>query len=160
MIILIPGNPIPKARHRSFIRGGKIGQYDPKKNFADNVRKYLISFLGGNVNFIWKNTDPLHVTMKFYLQAPKSTPRKKQQQMDGDKFPHFKLPDLDNLIKMYLDCSNGILFADDRQVASLSCQKFYSSAPRTVIEVSKFQPMEEVVCQNGTSKRSDLWPIL
>lgn len=44
-------------------------------------------------------------------------------------------PDLDNLEKFYLDCFNGVLFADDSLVVTLSSVKKYSKHPRVEVEI-------------------------
>ncbi len=37
------------------------------------------------------------------------------------------MPDIDNVIKYYLDCSNGILFKDDALVATVNARKLYDN---------------------------------
>lgn len=49
---------------------------------------------------------------------------------------HLVKPDLDNLVKYYLDCMNGIVFADDKQIVELAASKEYCDhAGSTLIEL-------------------------
>lgn len=51
--------------------------------------------------------------------------------------------DLDNLIKFYLDCGNGILWKDDRQITKLECVKKYSKKSCTRIEITPIYTMKK-----------------
>lgn len=51
-------------------------------------------------------------------------PAKSNKAVIGD--PHLKTPDIDNLAKGVMDAGQGILWADDKQIASLSVSKMYS----------------------------------
>ena len=46
-------------------------------------------------------------------------------------------PDLDNVVKLILDAINGIVFADDKQVVSISASKAYSDTPRTTVQTTE-----------------------
>lgn len=48
-----------------------------------------------------------------------------------------KRPDLDNLLKGFLDCGNGLLWHDDSQVCHLDVHKVYSDNPGVSVEVWK-----------------------
>ncbi len=75
-------------------------------------------------------TGPLEVKIDAYLPVPQSWPKwKKAAALSGEIRPE-KKPDIDNIIKGLLDCSNEILFEDDRQVVSIMARKFYSMDPR------------------------------
>jgi Holliday junction resolvase RusA-like endonuclease len=45
--------------------------------------------------------------------------------------PDFYKPDIDNLIKMVLDCANKILYNDDAQITAIITKKIYGDPPRT-----------------------------
>jgi len=60
----------------------------------------------------------------FHMGIPKS-----MKNAEGD--PHFYRPDLDNLIKLICDISNGIIFKDDSCISRMTCDKAYSVEPRT-----------------------------
>lgn len=71
----------------------------------------------------------------FYMPIPKSTSKKKRLAM----VYHTNKPDIDNLCKFLMDCFNGIVWADDAQVAELAAGKLYSEDPRTEIIVREVE---------------------
>lgn len=70
-------------------------------------------------------TGPVEMEIYFAMPEPKSM-RKKDK---GQKLPHVKKPDLDNLEKALMDAANGIVFKDDSQVWMKRSQKKYSTNP-------------------------------
>jgi len=54
---------------------------------------------------------------------------------------------VDNVAKTLLDAGNGILWADDRQIARLSIEKAYGPEDRTHIEVSCVDLTEKLSLQ-------------
>ncbi len=54
---------------------------------------------------------------------------------------HIKKPDVDNLIKLYLDVISGIVMQDDNCVSLGSAIKVYSINPRTVIYIEETKPI-------------------
>jgi len=123
MIITIPGNPTPQQRARLC----RNRFYDPlsllKKQLQPVVQSQLID------HTIYKC--PLSVDITFYMPFTKSTSKTKIN--SGLHIPHTKRPDLDNLLKFYLDLLNGIVYFDDSLIAKLVAQKVYSTDPKTVI---------------------------
>ena len=114
----IPGYPIPLARPRL----SKNGVWDCQRHVKTDIGFYL--------NFLHKNkplfTGPLHITLEFFLKIPK---KKK------DSLWHTSRPDLDNMIKFYLDVAIGILYEDDRQISKITASKMYDENPRTLLTI-------------------------
>lgn len=82
---------------------------------------------------------PLRVTIKAYFEIPKSTSKKKKQQMlNCEIFPTVK-PDTDNIAKSILDSLNGIAYLDDKQIVKLEVEKYYSQAPSTVVMIEEIK---------------------
>lgn len=80
---------------------------------------------------------PLRVTIKAYFEIPKSTSKKrKQQMMDNEILPMVK-PDTDNIAKGVLDSLNGIAYKDDKQVAELIVYKFYNDTPYVNVTIEE-----------------------
>ena len=73
----------------------------------------------------------------FYIRPPKSISgvKKMAQSLKNEAIYVEKRPDLDNYLKAIWDCSNGLLFKDDGQIAVTSAQKLYSLNPRIEIEI-------------------------
>lgn len=78
---------------------------------------------------------PLKATLIFRKSKPKSAPKKRVT------YP-IKKPDIDNYAKLYIDCMNGLLFADDAQITELKLKKEYSEVgePCVIIEIEEAQP--------------------
>lgn len=82
---------------------------------------------------------PLKVTIKAYFEIPKSTSKKrKQQMMDNEILPMVK-PDTDNIAKGVLDSLNGIAYKDDKQVVELIVNKFYSNTPYVSVMIEEIE---------------------
>lgn len=84
---------------------------------------------------------PLKVKIIAYYDIPKSTSKKKQQQMlNGEIYPTVK-PDTDNIAKGILDSLNGIAYLDDKQVVKLEVEKYYSNNGYVAVMIEE---MEEI----------------
>lgn len=127
MKIIIPHSPIPAARPRVTQRV----TYNPKQREQIKTtyvikKQYTQSPL----------TTPLEVTFLFFMPMPKRMSLKKKEALLGA--PHTKKPDLDNLIKFYLDSMNGVVYNDDKQIYEINSCKVYSERPRTEIIVLEY----------------------
>jgi Holliday junction resolvase RusA-like endonuclease len=74
---------------------------------------------------------PLHVHVSFRYQVPK---RGAAGAAVGDPRPG--RPDIDNLLKLVLDALNGVVWADDAQVVSITATKVYAAQPGTYVRVN------------------------
>lgn len=70
-----------------------------------------------------------------YYSIPKSTSKKKRDEMSLQIIQPTKKPDLDNVAKSILDSINGVAYKDDSQVVSLTINKYYSDIPRVELEL-------------------------
>jgi len=66
------------------------------------------------------------------MKMPKSS-KVKTNKMLNNEIKNTKRPDLDNIIKFFLDSMNGLVFTDDSLIWKLKAQKVYSLDPRTEI---------------------------
>ena len=118
---IIPGKVQAKQRPRF---NGKY-TYTPERTVAyENWVKtcYLEKYRGQK-----PLEKPLKVSIIAYYDIPKSTSKKKRQQMlDDNIFPTIK-PDTDNIAKSILDSLNKIAYLDDKQVINLNVRKYYST---------------------------------
>lgn len=112
----IQGDPTPLARAR--LSGRHV--YDSQSEYKTYLRISLENQRGDDPLL----SGPLHMIATFHMGIPKS-----MKDAEGD--PHFYRPDLDNLIKMVCDVSNSIIFRDDSQISKITCEKIYSTNPRT-----------------------------
>ncbi len=132
MMIEIPGNPIPKKRARHAVRGSYVTTYDPQQKDKDTTIAFLKT----------KKTDTFGdaycVTFKFEMPYP-SCNTEAHNLISWGIIQKPCNKDIDNLVKFYLDCANGILFPDDRMVVNLSASKTYSKKPRTLIHITSME---------------------
>lgn len=129
MIYKIADKPIAQKRPRFSYRG----VYDPQAIQKNDCKFEL------RVQHRYKPyfTGPISMKITFFMPIPKSTTKKKAKELLGS--PHIKKPDVDNLVKWVLDCSNNVLYKDDSIVYSLSVCKKYSDNPRTEFTISEVE---------------------
>ena len=80
---------------------------------------------------------PIAVLLTFYVYPPQYLVKSKgrAEALRNEEIYVDKRPDLDNFTKAVWDCSNGILFKDDGQIAVDGNQKLYSFNPRVELEI-------------------------
>jgi Holliday junction resolvase RusA-like endonuclease len=128
MKYIIQGPPIPLQRHRT--NNGRT--YDPQAQAKESIGWDLYAQrvkMHGSVDCGLIMDGAIRMVIVFYMPIPKSLSIKKQDELCGT--PHHKRPDLSNLIKFVEDAANGILYADDAQIASIKATKLYDLQPRT-----------------------------
>jgi len=67
--------------------------------------------------------------------------------MSWGQLHHTCKPDSSNLLKMYEDTMNEIVFNDDRQLISVTVNKFYSNQSKTVITIMPKITYDEAINQ-------------
>ncbi len=142
MRLIIPGNPIAKARPKFCVRGRHAMAYDPQdkiKTFDKIALKYILAQeLGDNDAdgdcFKASFSDQKKVTLAFHVPiAISDSIAERAQKLWGILWASKK--DLDNYIKYILDIGNGILWHDDSQIVELHATQKYSENPCTIIEI-------------------------
>lgn len=125
--------PIAKARHRTFRKGTKLKTVDPqseeKYNSKWKFKKTMIE-----KGYLKAAEGPLHVNMTLGIAQPRSWSQKRKNMLLGAFCT--STPDIDNYFKYYLDVMNGIVYHDDKQIASLTGKKIYSEKPFVEIKVT------------------------
>ncbi len=140
MLIVIPGNPIPKARPRFSVRGKHAIAYNPQAKLLEEKRIELrnLSFEQDINDFKPLFSDPLRVTFEFHMPInDKGSNSEKNAKLHGLIEPDTK-PDIDNLIKFW-DIANGILWRDDAQIVEMHAYQKYSETPCTIITVNSIK---------------------
>lgn len=116
--IIVPGKPIPLPRQRHRIvktpTSMYVQSYTPSDGNAAQWKELVARFARQAISKPLEG--PLHVSAQFIFQV-KSNPQSWR----------IKTPDIDNLVKMIFDAMNGIVYQDDKQVASLSAIKTEST---------------------------------
>lgn len=131
------GVPISKSRPK-FRRVGKhVTTYDPQASQKKTVSIRLLSLFKSCI----QKDVAYRVHFEFFMPLPQSASRREKNRKLWSGV-HSEKPDLDNLIKFYLDAANEILWKDDRFIFEVSARKAYSENPRTVITIFEV-PMDQ-----------------
>lgn len=127
----IPGKPIAKSRPR-LGRNGHV--YTPKPT---RIAEALVKFYG--LTIIKRPLEePLSMRIRFGMPIPKSYSKKQRKMITDGQLHHCKTPDIDNLAKLVLDGLNGVAYVDDKQIISLTAEKFYAEIPGTTVQISEW----------------------
>lgn len=138
MHIEIPGNPIPQARMRLFKRGKRNLCYDPQGREKALIKTYLKDLMKEQyAGYIFPQCPRICFT--FYMPIPQSMPKYKRNHANVGKLLHLHRPDVDNLVKLYLDCLNEIVISDDSKIHLGYAVKLYHENPRTIIKIEDTQ---------------------
>lgn len=152
MKIIIPGIPVPQTRMRYANRGSYVTTYDPKAKEKEIIKNIFLTF-SSSFSFLYPR-----ISFIFYMPIPKGIPKKKIGIYESQTLKHDKKPDVDNLIKLYLDCMDGIIIQGDQKVSLGPCVKLYSKNPRTVIwihEMNEIITPRELDCTFLSSEEPD-----
>ena len=82
-------------------------------------------------------TGPVKLTIAATFQPAKSWSKKKTADHLGRA--HTQRPDLDNIAKAIKDGLNRIAWADDSQVAEMTCRKVWGPTAQTVVHVEALE---------------------
>lgn len=134
---VIEGTPKAQKRHRF----GRGYIYDPSKKEKQDIRALV-----GAIN-LNKTEDAVTIAITFYMPRPKKHYRTgKYAGILKETAPdlHTSKPDLDNMIKFYMDALNGLAWKDDAQVVGIMTNKIYDETPRTEITIHNHSGSEVI----------------
>lgn len=130
----MPGDIVGKARPRMHTKTGKAYTPTNTKNYEYFLRHF---FIREYPNF--KTIESrVKVTIIAYFDVPKSTSKRKAEEMLQGNISPTKKPDADNIIKIVLDAMNKFAFKDDTQVTKLEIEKKYDRIPRIYIKIEEY----------------------
>lgn len=128
---LVRGNPRPLRRHRT-ARGF---MYNPSSKYQASFRKIVQEMVwttDDEPQPFFTEEDQLVMRLVFHMKRPKlhfvggkPGPGRLRPVAPGRLAP--TRTDVDNLAKFVLDSLNGLLYVDDRQVASIQATKIYDN---------------------------------
>lgn len=86
---------------------------------------------------------PIILKATYWMPIPKSFSKKKTKflidmEREGQPVPHPKKPDTDAMTKILKDALEKIAYYNDSQVFDESFKKFYSTYPRTEVEIYEY----------------------
>lgn len=136
--ITVPGDPVPKGRHRArivqprnkpafihFYQDADTEAYEKKVAWQARIVMGPRGWLLG----------ALEIRVTAWVSIPQSWSQKQQARaLNGDLLPTTR-PDADNYLKCCLDAMNSVVYKDDSQFVTMSVTKRYSDSPRLEIEI-------------------------
>lgn len=132
----VPGEPRGKGRPRFSRQGNFVRTYTPEATASyENLIKLEYERQCGGM--FYEKGVPLDVRITAYYGIPASASKKKRQLMLDHKIRPTKKPDVDNLVKCFMDAGNGVIYHDDIQVTDLIVRKYYSAQPCVVVTIQE-----------------------
>ena len=121
---IVESKPQGKARARTFYdkRADKMRSVTPEKtkSYEDLIR-WSYKAAGGQ----YMGEKLMKVEIQAFYPIPKSFSKKKRNDAIFERIRPTTKPDVDNCVKIVLDALNGVAYYDDKQVVSVSCEKYY-----------------------------------
>ena len=123
----VEGDPKGKGRPR-FSRAGKFTRVYTDKQTLDYeaVIKFFAAEAMGSTDML---ETPVSVFLYIRHAVPQSYSKKRTEACLSGLEQPCKKPDIDNIVKTFLDGMNGAIFKDDTQVVDLHVKKVYSAVP-------------------------------
>lgn len=138
MKFIVEGKPQGKARARTFYnkRMGKMQSITPEstKSYEDLIR-WSYRAAGGE----YMGEKVLQVDIKAFYPIPQAFSKKKREAVNKGVLRPTSKPDCDNIVKVVLDALNGVAYYDDKQVVSVSCNKYYSDHGYLLITIEELK---------------------
>ena len=119
----VDGKPEGKGRPRFARRGNFVTTYtdNKTKTYENKIRDIAMVAMGASKPL----TTPLEAFIYISYPIPASYSKSRTKDcLTGLERPT-KKPDIDNVIKAFLDSMNGIIYVDDTQVVELHSTKVY-----------------------------------
>ena len=130
----MPGEIVGKARPRMNTRTGRAYTPTNTKMYEYALRQWFIRAYP----YFTPIETRVKVTIIAYFDIPKSTSKKKEEEMLSESISPTKKPDIDNIIKIILDAMNKFAFKDDTQVTKLEIEKKYAKSPKIYIKIEEY----------------------
>lgn len=125
VVFKVEANPVGKGRPKFARRGNFVSTYTPKKttDYEEIIKKAAKNAMG--------SSEPLETPVSCYfyisLPVPASYSKKRREACLTNSERPTKKPDIDNIVKCFLDALNGVIYQDDTQVVSIHATKVYGS---------------------------------
>lgn len=129
----VPGQPVGKGRPRAAVRAGQARMYTPARTAEAEARADAVATLAMGDAPLMDGPLVLHLDVRCKIAAS-WTKKKQASALAGDVRPTGK-PDLDNVLKLYADAFNGVVWRDDSQVVRVTAEKRYSDRPGVLVTV-------------------------
>jgi len=136
--ICLQGIPVPKGRPRVSSFRGRVTVRTPEASrvYEEAVKLTAWREMRGRAKF----DGPVHVELRFQFAPPQSWSEKKKLAAIAGEIPHTSKPDIDNLVKAWLDPMRLVVFGDDAAVTSITAEKRFGTCSLAVATVKVAQP--------------------
>ena len=119
--VLVPGEPVPKARARAVATKKGIRHYTPDKT---KLFEKKIKVLAQKYRRVQA---PKRTPVRFHLIAVFERPKYMMTaKYDDGLIEHTVRPDLDNVLKACKDALNGLAYHDDGQVCQIRAEAYWA----------------------------------
>lgn len=123
----VPMQPIGKARPRVVSKFGHMHAFTPKKtkDAEDKIKNAAIKAMA---EAKCETTDlPLCLSVAAFFALPKSATKKRYHEVASNHYtPHTQKPDIDNVVKLVADALNKVVYFDDKQIAQIKGEKYWT----------------------------------
>lgn len=134
-LIKMKGRPRAKQRHRTGRnRRGILVHYKETEEKVAEIKVAALWIMSHGPKYLC----PVSVSINAAFAIPKAWSKKKKKRALGGEVLYTRRPDIDNIVKFYLDALNGYAYKDDSCVAIIDAGKFY--APEAYVEI-KIEPL-------------------
>lgn len=123
-----PGQGRPRTVKNKYTH--KKMTYDPNASDKKDMKK-IIRFMSPRKPL----EGALSVNLTIYRKPQKSLSKRKREAAEQGLIRPTVKPDIDNKIKLILDCMTGMLFKDDNQIVELNAKEYYSVNPRIEVKI-------------------------
>ncbi len=132
---------IGKVKAKQSFKFAKNGiKYTPR-DIVEYANLVKISFINSYPTWNIQNfkDKPLKVQIDVFKSIPTTYNKKKHlNALQGNLRPLVK-PDCDNIAKNINDSLNGVVFPDDKQIVSLTINKYYSENEKVIISIESLE---------------------
>lgn len=139
MKIILPGVPVAQTRMKYSGRGGFGRIYDPRAKEKNEIKKQVTEIVKKIEGF--KLLEHPRVSFIFHMPIPKGISKKEQALYHSGVLKYEKKPDVDNFIKLYLDCIDSIVFDGDQKVQLGPSIRLYHPDPKTIIILNETEEL-------------------
>jgi len=127
-----------KVKAKQSVKFGRNGiKYTPRDmiEYANLVR---LSFVNKYPEWDINNfaNKPLKAEITVFMPVPKSYSKKKREQALSNQIRPTVKPDCDNIAKNINDALNGIVYPDDKQIVTLTINKYYAANEKVIVAIS------------------------
>ena len=148
--IFLKDTPVAQARSRfAYVNGHSLvfdAQKDKKRAAARKISKQILEN-----GFLEPLSGSLCVEAVFTIQMPSGLNQGQKNKLLWNCQNICIKPDIDNLLKFYLDVMNGLVYEDDKQIVYVYAFKKVGLVPSVAIKISELDPIPEMEVMKAIS---------